>query len=68
VLKRSAVILAGGSSRRFGQNKGLLELAGMPLIFHVVDKALPVVDEQWWLSVRMLRGERLPVYYRTRQR
>jgi len=45
VLKRSAVILAGGSSRRFGQNKGLLELAGMPLIFHVVDKALPVVDE-----------------------
>jgi len=45
VLKRSAVILAGGSSRRFGQNKGLLELAGIPLILHVVDKALHVVDE-----------------------
>jgi len=45
VLKRSAVILAGGSSRRFGQNKGLLELAGIPLVLHVVDKALPVVDE-----------------------
>ena len=45
MLKRSAVILAGGSSRRFGQNKGLLELAGIPLILHVVDKALHVVDE-----------------------
>ena len=45
MLKRSAVILAGGSSRRFGQNKGLLELAGIPLVLHVVDKALPVVDE-----------------------
>ena len=44
-MKRSAVILAGGSSRRFGQNKGLLELAGIPLILHVVDKALHVVDE-----------------------
>ena len=45
MLKKSAVILAGGSSRRFGQNKGLLELAGIPLILHVLDKALHVVDE-----------------------
>ena len=45
VLKKSAVILAGGSSRRFGQNKGLIELAGKPLILHVLDKALHVVNE-----------------------
>ncbi len=45
VLKRSAVILAGGSSRRFGQNKGLIELAGTPLVLHVLDKTLHVVDE-----------------------
>jgi molybdopterin-guanine dinucleotide biosynthesis protein A len=45
LLKRSAVILAGGFSKRFGQNKGLIELAGKPLILHVLDKALPIVDE-----------------------
>jgi molybdopterin-guanine dinucleotide biosynthesis protein A len=45
VLKKSAVILAGGFSRRFGQNKGLIELAGTPLVLHVLDKTLHVVDE-----------------------
>lgn len=45
MLKKSAVILAGGSSRRFGQNKGLIQLAGKPLILHVLDKALHVVNE-----------------------
>jgi molybdopterin-guanine dinucleotide biosynthesis protein A len=44
-LKRSAVILAGGFSRRFGQNKGLIELSGKPLVLHVLDKALHIVDE-----------------------
>jgi len=44
-LKRSGVILAGGFSKRFGQNKGLIELAGKPLILHVLDKALHIVDE-----------------------
>jgi len=45
VLKNSAVILAGGFSRRFGQDKGLINLAGKPLILHVVDKISKVVDE-----------------------
>jgi len=39
------VILAGGFSQRFGQNKGLIELSGKPLILHVLDKALHMVDE-----------------------
>jgi len=45
LLKNSAVILAGGFSRRFGQDKGLIVLAGKPLIFHVFDRASEVVDE-----------------------
>ncbi|MDH5780661.1 MAG: molybdenum cofactor guanylyltransferase [Candidatus Bathyarchaeota archaeon] len=44
-MKRSAVILAGGFSQRFGQNKGLIELSGKPLVLHVLDKALHIVDE-----------------------
>lgn len=44
-MKRSAVILAGGFSKRFGQNKGLIELAGKPLLLHVLDTALDIVSE-----------------------
>ncbi len=45
LLKRSAVILAGGFSKRFGQDKGLVELAGKPLVLHVFDTISGVVDE-----------------------
>ncbi len=44
-MKISVVILAGGFSKRFGQNKGLIELAGKPLIVHVLDRTVDVVDE-----------------------
>ena len=44
-MKRSAVILAGGFSKRFGQNKGLIELAGKPLILHVLDRVVDIIDE-----------------------
>ena len=39
------MILAGGFSRRFGQGKGLIDLAGKPLVLHVVDKVSKAVDE-----------------------
>ena len=39
------MILAGGFSRRFGQDKGLIDLAGKPLILHVVDRISKVVNE-----------------------
>jgi len=45
LLKNSAVILAGGFSRRFGQEKGLIDLAGKPLVLHVVDRISKVVNE-----------------------
>jgi molybdopterin-guanine dinucleotide biosynthesis protein A len=45
MLQKSAVILAGGFSRRFGKDKGLVVLAGKPLILHVIDRVSKVVDE-----------------------
>ena len=44
-MKTSAIILAGGFSKRFGQDKCLIELAGKPLIFHVLDNVSKVIDE-----------------------
>ncbi|MCX8153717.1 MAG: molybdenum cofactor guanylyltransferase [Candidatus Bathyarchaeota archaeon] len=44
-MDKTAIILAGGSSRRFGQDKGVLELNGKPLIRHVVDAVKPLVEE-----------------------
>jgi len=45
MLQKSAVILAGGFSRRFGRDKGLVVLAGKPLILHVIDRVSKVADE-----------------------
>jgi molybdopterin-guanine dinucleotide biosynthesis protein A len=44
-LDKSAVILAGGFSNRFGQDKGLMLLAGKPLIKHVIHAIYGIVDE-----------------------
>jgi len=44
-VERSAIILAGGLSRRLGKDKGLVELAGKPLIIHVLDRVSGIVDE-----------------------
>jgi molybdopterin-guanine dinucleotide biosynthesis protein A len=41
----SGVILAGGKSRRMGQNKALMELSGRPLIARVADRLRAVADE-----------------------
>ncbi len=44
-MDKSAIILAGGFSSRFGQDKGLLLLAGKPLIKHVIHAIYGIVDE-----------------------
>jgi molybdopterin-guanine dinucleotide biosynthesis protein A len=46
LLNKSAIILAGGFSSRFGQDKGLLRLANKPLVKHVLDAISDIVDEQ----------------------
>jgi molybdopterin-guanine dinucleotide biosynthesis protein A len=45
-LDKSAIILAGGPSSRFGQDKGLPLLANKPLIKHVLDAINMVVEEK----------------------
>ncbi len=45
-MDRSAVILAGGFSSRFGQDKGLLELAGKPLIRYALETVDKIVEEK----------------------
>ncbi|MGM0398577.1 MAG: molybdenum cofactor guanylyltransferase [Halobacteriota archaeon] len=43
---RSAVVVCGGASRRFGdRDKVFADLAGRPLVRHVTDRVDPVVDE-----------------------
>ena len=44
-LQKSAVVLAGGFSRRFGSDKGLVLLKDKPLLMHVIDNVSSVVDE-----------------------
>ena len=44
-MDRSAIVLAGGVSSRFGQDKGILEIANKPLIKYVIDAVSPIVDE-----------------------
>ena len=46
MLDKSAIILTGGFSSRFGQDKGLLQLANKPLIKHVLDAINNIVDEK----------------------
>lgn len=44
-MKNSAIVLAGGFSRRFGQPKALVELTGRPLLLHILDRISGVTDE-----------------------
>lgn len=44
-MNRSAIILAGGFSKRFGSDKGLAMLWGKPLIKYVLDAVDEIVEE-----------------------
>jgi len=45
-LDKSAIILAGGFSRRFGQDKALVPLGNKPLVKHVLDAIDDIVEEK----------------------
>jgi molybdopterin-guanine dinucleotide biosynthesis protein A len=44
-LGNSAIILAGGFSSRFGEDKALLLLGAKPLFLHVLDRVVSLVDD-----------------------
>ena len=45
-MHTSAIVLAGGFSSRFGQDKGLLQLANRPLVAHVLNAVNEIADEK----------------------
>jgi len=45
MVKRAAIVLAGGESRRFQRDKALAELFGKPLLVHAIENVRKVVDE-----------------------
>lgn len=45
-MDKTAIVLAGGFSSRFGKDKGLLPLANKPLIRYVLDAVGNLVDEE----------------------
>jgi molybdopterin-guanine dinucleotide biosynthesis protein A len=56
-MGKSAIILAGGVSSRFGQDKGLLPLANKPLIKHVLDAISTLVDEKMVVASSKVQAE-----------
>lgn len=44
-MDKTAIVLAGGGSQRFRTEKGLANLAGKPLIMHVIGRIQNLVDE-----------------------
>ena len=44
-MSYTAIILAGGFSKRFGSDKGILKIANTPLINHVVKRVSSLVNE-----------------------
>lgn len=56
-MDKSAIILAGGVSSRFGQDKGLLQLANKPLIKHVLDAISTLVDEKMVVASSKVQAE-----------
>ena len=56
-MDKLAIILAGGVSSRFGQDKGLLQLANKPLIKHVLDAISTIVDEKIVVASSKVQAE-----------
>ena len=56
-MGKSAIILTGGVSSRFGQDKGLLQLANKPLIEYVLDAISTLVDEKMVVASSKVQAE-----------
>lgn len=58
-MDKSAIILAGGPSKYFGHDKGLINLANEPLIIRVLNKIQDIVDE---VIVCLKNDSQTPLY------
>ena len=60
----TGVILAGGQSRRMGQNKALMRLGNEPLIVHVIRQMESVTDELLLITNEpgLYTSLKLPIY------
>lgn len=58
-MKRTAIILAGNNSERFGRDRGLIYLANKPLVAHVTNKVRNIVDE---VIVCLKDSSKAPLY------
>jgi molybdopterin-guanine dinucleotide biosynthesis protein A len=61
-VKKSAIVLAGGISSRFGLDKGILRLDRKPLIKYVVSAIGPIVDETIVVTNSSERAKRYAKY------
>ena len=57
----SAIVLAGGRSRRLGRDKAVEPFGGQPLIRRVIERVEPLVDEIIVVVADAARGEALPL-------
>lgn len=57
----SAVILAGGQSRRLGRDKAVEPIGGLPLIRRVIERVEQVAGEVLVVVADSARGEELPL-------
>ena len=57
----SAVILAGGQSRRLGRDKAVESIGGLPLIRRVIERVEQVASEVLVVVADSSRGEELPL-------
>ncbi|MFW6117300.1 MAG: molybdenum cofactor guanylyltransferase [Thermoproteota archaeon] len=58
-MNRSAIILAGGSSNRFGQDKALVKFLDKPLITHVINRVCGMVEEVLIVASSQEQAEKL---------
>jgi len=58
-LTKAVVILAGGSSKRFGQDKCLIDLAGKPSILRVADRVSSIVNEKVLVAASNAQRQRI---------
>jgi len=67
-LSKAVVILAGGLSKRFGEEKCLKDLAGKPLVAHVLNRVSNVAEERIIVAGSVAQRNALSRLFETKAR